>query len=44
MLVADGEYGEDDEGEAYDEIADALEIDQDRAQELFDEVGAIYAD
>ena len=44
VLVADGEYGEDDEGEAYDEIADALEIDQDRAQELFDEVGAIYAD
>ena len=44
VLVADGEYGEDDEGEAYDDIADALEIDQDRAQELFDEVGAIYAD
>lgn len=44
VLVADGEYGEDDEGEAYDDIADALEIDQDRAQELFDEVGAIYGD
>ena len=44
VLVADGEYGEDDEGEAYDEIADALEIDEDRAQELFDEVGAIYAE
>ena len=44
VLVADGEYGEDDEGEAYDDIADALEIDQDRAQELFDEVGAIYAE
>ena len=44
VLVADGEYGEDDEGEAYDEIADALEIDEDRAQELFDEVGAVYAD
>lgn len=44
VLVADGEYGEDDEGEAYDEIADALEIDEDRAQELFDEVGTAYAD
>ena len=44
VLVADGECGENDEGEAYDEIADALEIDEDRAQELFDEVGAVYAD
>jgi tellurite resistance protein len=44
VLVADGEYSEEDEGEAYDEIADALEIDEDRAQELFDEVGTLYAD
>lgn len=44
VLVADGEYGEDDEGEAYDAIADALDIDEDRAQELFDEVGVIYGD
>ncbi len=42
VLVADGEYGEDDEGEAYEAIAEALEIDEDRAQELFDEVGTIY--
>lgn len=44
VLVADGEYSEDDEGEAYDAIADALDIDEDRAQELFDEVGVIYGD
>ena len=44
VLVADGEYNEEDEGEAYDEIADALEIEEDRAQELFDEVGVIYGD
>lgn len=44
VLVADGEYNEDDEGDAYDDIADALDIDQDRAQELFDEVGTIYGD
>jgi tellurite resistance protein len=42
VLVADGEYGEDDEGEAYNAISEALEIDEDRAQELFDEVGTIY--
>lgn len=42
VMMADGEYAEGEEDEAYFDIADALDIDHDRAEEIFDDVESSY--
>ena len=42
VMVSDGEYAEGSEDEAYYDMADTLEIDRDRADEILDEVVGLY--